>query len=271
MNKKITIIIACHKACDVPRDPMYFPVQVGSAGKESIPGFARDDQGENISAKNPIYCELTGLYWAWKNLDCEYLGLVHYRRYFTSGKIRKKQDKNPFAAVLSGQEAERLLAQYRLIVPKKRHYYIESVYSHYAHTFDGKQFDLTREILQEKWPAYVPAFDRLMKGSSAWLFNMFLMRKEDADVYCSWVFQVLQELENRVDTKDMTAFEKRYAGRVSERLLNVWLLHRIETGQLEKRDIYECPYTYLGEVNWGKKISGFLKAKFLHKKYKQSF
>jgi hypothetical protein len=51
----------------------------------------------------------------------------------------------------------------------------------------------------------------------------------------------------------------------------VWLFHRIETGQLEKRDIYGCPYTYLGEVNWGKKISGFLKAKFLHKKYKQSF
>lgn len=40
---------------------------------------------------------------------------------------------------------------------------------------------------------------------------------------------------------------------------------------MEKKDIYECPYIYLGEVNWGKKISGFLKAKFLHQKYSKSF
>ena len=44
---------------------MYLPVQVGAEKKESL-GYARDNEGENISKKNPNYCELTGLYWAWK-------------------------------------------------------------------------------------------------------------------------------------------------------------------------------------------------------------
>ena len=41
-----------------------------------------DNDGENISSKNPMYCELTAQYWAWKNADADYYGFCHYRRYF---------------------------------------------------------------------------------------------------------------------------------------------------------------------------------------------
>lgn len=47
----------------MPDDPMYIPVQVGARGKEEL-GYQKDDEGENISEKNPYFCELTGLYWA---------------------------------------------------------------------------------------------------------------------------------------------------------------------------------------------------------------
>ena len=285
------LIIACHKPCDVPEDPLYVPMHVGSAGKDIIPGFTRDDSGDNISAKNPVYCELTGLYWAWKNLDCDYLGLVHYRRYFTAQKqgriarllARKSSDPGTESGAqedgdtaatektLSQKDLQMLLGRYRILLPKKRHYYIESIYSHYSHTFDGAQLDKTREILEKDCPEYLAAFDRVMHARSAYIFNMYVMPKGLSDAYCTWLFSVLEKLEVQIDTTGMTDFERRYAGRISERLLNVWLLRQIETGAIRQNEIGEVPYFYLGEIDWRRKVTGFLGAKFLKKKYEESF
>lgn len=77
----IKILVAAHKKYWMPSDDVYMPLQVGAEGKESL-GYTPDNTGDNICSKNPNYCELTGLYWAWKNLDCQYIGLCHYRRYF---------------------------------------------------------------------------------------------------------------------------------------------------------------------------------------------
>ena len=80
----IKIIVATHKKYWMPEDSMYLPVHVGAAGKAGI-GYQRDDTGKNISDKNPNFCELTGLYWAWKNLKADYVGLAHYRRHSQAG------------------------------------------------------------------------------------------------------------------------------------------------------------------------------------------
>ena len=84
--KDIKIIIATHKQHFMPSDDMYLPLHVGKSGKEEL-GYQGDDTGDNISAKNPNFCELTGLYWAWKNLPNYYLGLIHYRRFFSVKRI----------------------------------------------------------------------------------------------------------------------------------------------------------------------------------------
>ena len=74
----------------MPKDEMYLPVHVGAEGKDDI-GYQKDNTRDNISVKNPFFCELTGLYWAWKNLDADYIGLAHYRRHFTSKKLIKEE------------------------------------------------------------------------------------------------------------------------------------------------------------------------------------
>lgn len=60
------------------------PIHVGKVLHPDVDlGIQRDDTGDNISLKNSSYCELTGMYWAWKNLrGVDVIGLCHYRRYF---------------------------------------------------------------------------------------------------------------------------------------------------------------------------------------------
>ncbi len=264
------IIIACHKKCRIPHDNVYLPLHVGSAGKESI-GFTRDDSGDNISEKNPVYSELTGLYWAWKNMDCEHIGLAHYRRFFTLRSRAYRRGRHPLDCVLSSRQVKHLLSGYKIILPKKRDYYIENLYSHYAHTFDGSHLKIAGQVISEICPEYKDAFNIVMGMTSGYMFNMFIMSKPLCDEYCSWLFPILFELEKRIDTSVLTDFEKRFAGRVSERLFNVWLIHHIKKGIIKSKDIKEIPWFYIGRVDWKKKITSFVGAKFFDKKYKESF
>lgn len=233
----------------MPDDPMYLPVQVGAAGKGSI-GFQRDDEGENISDKNPNYCELTGLYWAWKNLKADYIGLAHYRRHFSNGKLlgNKKQ------RVISSIEIEKKLKETDILLPIPRNYWIETNYSQYAHAHHAIDLDTTREILQDKYPQYIKAWDSSMKKTTGHRFNMFVMKRVLFDQYCEWLFDVLFELENRLDISTYNKNDSRVFGFVSERLLDVW----IKRNQYAYKD---TPYVFMENQNWLLKGSNFVKRK----------
>lgn len=254
-----TIIVATHKPYQMPQDPCYLPLHVGKAGKQDL-GFAGDDTGENISTKNPYYCELTGLYWLWKNVHTDYKGLVHYRRHFGgSGK-----GKDPWQRILTQGELEKLLEQGDILLPRKRNYYIESLYSHYAHTHYAEHLDVTREMIGEQCPDYLPAFDRVMGRTWGHMFNMFVMSADKCDAYCAWLFPILEELEGRVDYQSLDPFQARLFGRVSELLLDVWL-------ETQGYSYQELPLVSPEPVNWWRKGTSFLRAKFLGRKYGASF
>lgn len=252
------IIVAAHRPYTMPRDDIYIPLHVGKNGGADI-GFAGDDTGDNISYKNPNYCELTGLYWAWKNLYTDYLGLVHYRRHFCYEKKGGKWD-----SILTEEELGKLLAGTDMLLPKKRKYYIETIGSHYAHTFDRTHLEITRAVIIDMCPEYLSSFDKVMRRRSAHMFNMFIMKREYFDAYCLWLFSILEELERRVDLSSMTAFEARLFGRVSEILLDVW----IDRNKIRYREV---EYMYMEKINWFRKGGAFLMAKFGNKKYEGSF
>ncbi len=249
----IKIIVATHKKYWMPDDPMYLPVHVGAAGKESI-GYQRDDDGENISAKNPNYCELTGLYWAWKNLNADYIGLAHYRRHYSNGKrFGEKKEK-----VVDSAEMEKKLNEADILLPTPRNYWIETNYSQYAHAHHAIDLDTTRDILKEKYPQYIAAWDSSMKKTIGHRFNMFVMKREYFDQYCEWLFDVLFELEKRLDISTYNKYDSRVFGFVSERLLDVW----IETNQYSYK---ETGYVFMENQNWLIKGSNFIKRKLGHK------
>lgn len=116
---KVKIMVAAHRKFPMPKDTeLYLPVLVGAKNnyKPEIK-YQRDDEGNNISEKNSNYNELTALYWAWKNLDADVVGLVHYRRLFSMSSKRNLD------YVLTKKQVEKLLKKASIILPKKRNYY----------------------------------------------------------------------------------------------------------------------------------------------------
>lgn len=272
--KDIKIIIATHKKYEMPTEDIYLPLHVGAEGKKDETGkqldfgYQRDNEGDNISSLNYCFGTQCAMYWAWKNLKADYVGLVHYRRYFTQGKV---DPDNRLASILNREQLEHLLEDYKVIVPRKRKYYIFTIYDQYTSTMNGgkEQLDTTRSIIGELSPEYLNSFDKYMKCRSGYVFNMMILPKTLFDDYCKWLFSVLFELYKRIDQTGMSDFDKRYAGRISERLFNVWLLAKMEEGCLSKSDIKELQYTE--EVNWKKKVKSFVMAKVFKKKYGASF
>lgn len=250
---KCVILIASHKKYWMPEDKMYLPIQVGAAGEPDL-GYIRDDTGDNISVRNKNYCELTGLYWAWKNLDADYLGLAHYRRHFTmKGNKGDKTER-----VISSAQIESLLSKCDVLLPKVRNYYIETNYGQYVHAHHAQDLDRTRQILSEKYPDYLPAFDACMKRKFGHRFNMFVMKWDILDRYCQWLFDILFELERRLDISAYNAYDARVFGFVGERMLDVWL----KKNGVDSMDI---PYIFMEKQNWIVKGGRFLKRKLCYK------
>ena len=204
-----------HKDCVIADAPAIVPLMAGAALNERVPDrFLRDDIGDNISERNREFCELTGLYWAWKNYDARNIGLCHYRRYFASPSDRRR--------LLAADEAEMLLRDCDIILPKPRRYVIETNQSQYMNAHHATDLFLTRVIIGERHPEYLKAFDRRMAMRSGHRFNMFIMSKALADDYCEWLFDILFELERRLDISDYSEEDRRVFGYVAERLLDVW-------------------------------------------------
>lgn len=272
VESEVSVIVAAHKKFDMPTDKVYCPVLVGATfssdeNKTLCEGYLRDDEGDNISSLNKSFCELTGLYYAWKNMNSDYIGLVHYRRYFAKRRyISGSMDK-----VVSGDYIRNLLKTYRVIVPKKQRYFIETMYSHYAHTHYSIHLDKTREIIGILEPDYLEAFDNVMKQRSAYMFNMAIMSRELLNKYCNWLFPILFKLQEELSMPELSGFHGRYYGRVAEIIFNVWLQHQVENGVIKAEEIKELPIIYLEKINWFRKIRAFLGAKFLHRKYTGSF
>ena len=251
MEKKYTIVVACHKPYWKSDDSIYQYVEAGTAlHTHPISDMLHDNTGRHISEKNETFCELTALYWAWKNLDSDYLGLCHYRRYFAGKPFGPRQ-----ARILAGDDLRSILETTAVVLPRKRRYWIETNYSQYIHAHHEQDLDTTREILERVAPEYLPAFDRSMAQISGHRFNMFIMRKDLADAYCGWLFDILFRLEEKLDISGYDAKDRRVFGYVAERLIDTWL----NTNHISYR---ELPVVNLEKQNWLKKGGMFLVRKW---------
>lgn len=252
----IKIMVAAHKKFAMPEDrKLYLPVLVGASRNytEGI-DFQRDDDGENISYKNPNYNELTAVYWGWKNLDnVDAVGLVQYRRLFSSSDNRGKNSP------LSKMEVEKLLKYNDVILPKKRNYFIETNRSHYIHAHEEIPLIELEKVIRSKYPDYLKSFEVVMKNHKAHMFNMFIMNKKYFNSYSFFIFNVLRDLESKIDIDSYSDQEARVYGYLSELLMDVWILSN-------KVKYVEVPWYQVGEKHTIKKLTYFIFRKFGFKK-----
>ena len=221
------IYVITHKKIEEIPDPMYIPLQVGKMGKEDL-GYLGDDTKDHISGKNPSYCELTGIYWLWKNIECDVIGICHYRRYFVKGK-----------KLLSQDYIENTIQSYPIIVPNSSCVKDADAYAHYAKRHYRKDLDVCREVIAEKHPDYLPAFDYAMETILVSVGNMWITRKTIFDRYCEWLFDILFEVEKRLNLEEYDDYQKRVMGFLAERLFRVWLLMQPEAVTEEKMELMD--------------------------------
>ena len=242
------IYIAYHRPAPRIASPSLIPIHVGRALARPVPpelaGMTGDDSGDSISAKNPAYCELTALWWAWKNGGAAgHVGLMHYRRLLDlAGDHPGREPAELFVESLDipawTARTEAWLATAAaavdLVVPVA-HRMGRSVEANYRTGHAAQDFDLVRTLVAERDPAMRADFEAVAAGTELRLGNMFLMRRDLFDAYCAWLFDILGRLAAaEVPRGDYSATQARYLGFVAERLFTVWL-HRLRRERPELR------------------------------------
>ncbi|MBE6047637.1 MAG: DUF4422 domain-containing protein [Clostridium sp.] len=219
MSKDMSIFVATHKKFDMFKTDIYEPIQVGCALNSTRFGYLVDNIEDNISSKNRNYCELTALYWIWKNNNSKIKGLCHYRRYLSL------KDINTSSKFFINKEViENDLRNYDLIIPKKRVLKRITCRENYL-LGQGieKDLDNLQKIIKKVCPEYEESYEKILNGNICSYCNVMIAKAEVFDSYCKWLFEILFELEKITDLTGYTYQEARVYGYLSELLLNVWI------------------------------------------------
>lgn len=216
------IYIVSHKNFNPPQKKYYMPIFVGPNKIEYGGEYVTDKTKIQISEKNPNYCELTALYWIWKNVhNIDYVGLVHYRRLFYRNCLSKS-----YSHLISETRLEKYMKDYDMILPYKN-YSTLSIRKEYTQDGSGldKDLDLLQTVISDLYPEYLDDYITVLNGHQSYLYNMFFCKKELMDQYCEWLFAILSEVENRIDISQYNRQQARVFGYMAERLMSVYVLH----------------------------------------------
>ena len=217
------------------------PIQTGRAiADEIFDEMLGDDTGENISSLNNNFCELSAIYWVWKNQDKidnpERIGFMHYRRHFlfhdgdfaTNGYYtvlnRIKYDYE-----ILENNIEKFCSQYEIITAKKMHL-SQTVYEQYANCHNIEDYDKAIEIAKSKYPQYASIIDEYNNLTYGYYFNMFIFPQKIFNEYCTWLFDILFGVFDNIGKLKENAYQQRAIGFIAERLTGVYIYNLIKNG-----------------------------------------
>lgn len=212
IKNKLNIFVACHKPGSVFHNDVYIRIHAGrtvSNYKNEMADMIGDDTGDNISEKNPMYCELTVQYWAWKNLhNVEYIGFCHYRRFFKE--------------LFTPGNVDCLLGNHDMIVLRFK--YRMPIYWEIIRFVGAEDYTILLMVLKKKYPEYEQTMIKYLCGNVLYPKNMFVCKKALFDKYAEWLFDILFECEKHMRLSPYTR-AKRNLAYMGEYLLTVYIMH----------------------------------------------
>ncbi len=191
--------------------PYTIDIQVGTALTDMDIAECKDNVGDNISIRNKDYCEVTAIYWIWKNrMDSDYVGICHYRRRFVINEsMMEFIVDNKFDVVYT--------------VPCLTDGGMRKEFVERNYFLTPESWELVRRVLLKLFPEY---FDTWLKFEKSYFIipcNMFIMKKEMFDRYCSWLFMILEETDKYYLDQGIQC-DNRYLGYISECLTTVYVM-----------------------------------------------
>lgn len=221
ISNNMSVFVIGHKPFSKPKDVIYKSILVGKKDNSDKDDFDYvDDKSDNIANKNNNFCELTAIYWVWKNIkDCDAVGFSHYRRYFFKKRFSRSLDD-----VVDEKWVEKKMQKYDIILPEKLWLRKYNVKEQYCALHNLDDLNICRKIIEKKYPSFVESFDDVMQNKWFYPYNMFIMRGGDFDKYCQWLFGIMFEAEKMIDVSKYDDYNKRVFGFLAERLLTVWVL-----------------------------------------------
>ena len=252
MDPIIRLYIFTHKPIYIPQHSLIVPLQIGTALHTPLTDMLHDNTGDNISALNGRYCELTGQYWVWKNVKADYYGFFHYRRYFSfrHEDLPYRILDYPDDITLNelGYETDYMqsfIQQYDIIVPIAENMH-ETPWQNYNRAPHHYIEDLKSvvDIVKELYPHYTQAADTYMNSTKLYLKNMYIMKHDYFHMYCTWLFRILGEFDkrNNWDKYKGNVEALRVDGYLAERLFGIWYTYIRQT-----QDIKTCE---LGRIHF---------------------
>ncbi len=256
----VRILVGCHKPCVLLKSDILTPIHCGRAltaefskdgamSKEDyewmVSSMIGDDTGDNISARNRHFAEMSAIYWAWKNYDKlgnpDYVGFCQYRRLLDfTNQVEAKRVEN--GCVMEPFLPESLALEYE----KNCDAVVDEISKFdiiHGNLLQGKctcydvfkEFEIpeiglkeyifhdTLSYVEEKFPDFKEALRLYSASYEHYCYNCFVMKKELFMEYCSFIFPVLLEMEKRINYHEFNLNGQRILAYVSERLTGLFV------------------------------------------------
>lgn len=266
---KIQLFVCYHKPYFQWNSDIVTPIHVGKALSDLNLNMIGDNTGDNISSKNPYFCELTATYWIWKNVHTDYVGLFHYRRFlnFKTADTKTNQITSSFCEDygIDKNHLENLLPKYDVILPKKTKQIKPSLYEYYADAHVINDLDLVLELINEKYPQMADVAVNILKNNSQGYFaNILITKKSFFDEYATWLFDILFALEKKIQANVITrnSYQQRAYGFLAERMTRIFIEYKVKTANLKIKEL-PCLYIEDDKKKWKRYQRRQLKRKIL--------